>query len=300
MRWSHVGAPTKLGAAHHWGVIKYVATYRRTMRPPVDGEDRGVRSRQSRRGAAGRPAADAPLTAEGRRRAALNGPCPWTRGAHERARPFPGPRPPAGALRARLPAGRASQRPDAREDRRSSGARDDREPRAAPPRASGPPRRGARHQLRSRNDRPGHPRAAPAAARRRPGRGPRPARPGPRAPQELPDTAVDFVEGDFHHLPLPAMPCAVAVAAFCLCHSPRPRDVIAQISEALAPGGLAVLVIKGTRQHRQDGRDRSAGAQARIRARRGQEPTVTPGCQGWCPGRPGVARPAAARDGDVR
>ncbi|MEV5681250.1 class I SAM-dependent methyltransferase [Streptomyces sp. NPDC052179] len=62
--------------------------------------------------------------------------------------------------------------------------------------------------------------------------------------QELPDTTVEFVEGDFHDLPLDAGSCDVAVAAFCLYHSPQPKDVIAQIARILAPGGLAVLVTK--------------------------------------------------------
>ncbi|MCO8304516.1 class I SAM-dependent methyltransferase [Streptomyces sp. RKCA744] len=63
--------------------------------------------------------------------------------------------------------------------------------------------------------------------------------------KELHDTTVDFVEGDFHALPLPAGSCDVAVAAFCLYHSQHPEDVIAQIARVLAPGGLAVLVTKG-------------------------------------------------------
>ncbi|MFG2676420.1 class I SAM-dependent methyltransferase [Streptomyces sp. NBC_00342] len=61
---------------------------------------------------------------------------------------------------------------------------------------------------------------------------------------ELPDTTVDFIEGDFHDLPLPAGSCDIAVAAFCLYHSPQPKDVIAQIARILAPGGVAVLVTK--------------------------------------------------------
>ncbi|MEU6341880.1 class I SAM-dependent methyltransferase [Streptomyces sp. NPDC046977] len=69
--------------------------------------------------------------------------------------------------------------------------------------------------------------------------------------KELPDGTVDFVEGDFHDLPLPAGSCEVAVAAFCLYHSPRPQDVIAQVARALAPGGLAVLVTKGLDSYRE-------------------------------------------------
>ncbi|ASQ97822.1 class I SAM-dependent methyltransferase [Streptomyces sp. 11-1-2] len=69
--------------------------------------------------------------------------------------------------------------------------------------------------------------------------------------KELHDIPVDFVEGDFHDLPLPAGSCDVAVAAFCLYHSPHPRDVIAQIARVLAPGGLAVLVTKGLDSYRE-------------------------------------------------
>ncbi|MFE3935927.1 class I SAM-dependent methyltransferase, partial [Streptomyces goshikiensis] len=69
--------------------------------------------------------------------------------------------------------------------------------------------------------------------------------------KELPDNTVDFVEGDFHDLPLAAGSCDVAVAAFCLYHSPRPKDVIAEIARVLAPGGLAVLVTKGLDSYRE-------------------------------------------------
>ncbi|CAL9441317.1 2-methoxy-6-polyprenyl-1,4-benzoquinol methylase, mitochondrial [Streptomyces sp. enrichment culture] len=63
--------------------------------------------------------------------------------------------------------------------------------------------------------------------------------------EALPDSTVDFVEGDFHDIPLPDGSSDVVVAAFCLYHSTRPEDVIAQIARVLAPGGLAVLVTKG-------------------------------------------------------
>ncbi|WP_330300614.1 class I SAM-dependent methyltransferase [Streptomyces sp. NBC_00503] len=67
---------------------------------------------------------------------------------------------------------------------------------------------------------------------------------------ELPDIALEFLEGDFHALPLPAGSCDVAVAAFCLYHSPQPKDVVAEITRVLAPGGLAVLVTKGLDSYR--------------------------------------------------
>ncbi|MCX4785420.1 class I SAM-dependent methyltransferase [Streptomyces sp. NBC_01221] len=83
--------------------------------------------------------------------------------------------------------------------------------------------------------------------------------------KDLPDTTLDFIEGDFHDLPLPAGSCDVAVAAFCLYHSPRPQDVIAQITTVLAPGGLAVLVTKGLDSYREmDQLVASAGLDARA------------------------------------
>ncbi|MGW6558511.1 class I SAM-dependent methyltransferase [Streptomyces hydrogenans] len=69
--------------------------------------------------------------------------------------------------------------------------------------------------------------------------------------KELSDTTVDFVEGDFHDLPLSPGECDVAIAAFCLYHSPRPQDVIAQIARVLTPDGLAVLVTKGLDSYRE-------------------------------------------------
>lgn len=69
--------------------------------------------------------------------------------------------------------------------------------------------------------------------------------------KELPYLGIDFVQGDFHDLPLPAGSCDVAVAAFCLYHSPLPGDVIAQIARVLAPEGLAVLVTKGLDSYRE-------------------------------------------------
>ncbi|MFG2651239.1 class I SAM-dependent methyltransferase [Streptomyces sp. NPDC048436] len=62
---------------------------------------------------------------------------------------------------------------------------------------------------------------------------------------------VDFIEGDFHDLPLGAGTCDATVAAFCLYHSPRPQDVSAQIARVLTPSGLAVLVTKGIDSYRE-------------------------------------------------
>ncbi|KOG50695.1 methyltransferase type 11 [Streptomyces decoyicus] len=59
-----------------------------------------------------------------------------------------------------------------------------------------------------------------------------------------PGTQLAFLQGDFHHLPLPDDSCELAVAAFCLYHSPAPGRAIAEIARTLAAGGLAVLVTK--------------------------------------------------------
>lgn len=55
---------------------------------------------------------------------------------------------------------------------------------------------------------------------------------------------VNAVQGDFHQSPLPGAGFDVLVAAFCLYHSQRPRDVIAEVAHCLAPGGRAVLATK--------------------------------------------------------
>ncbi|MFD9967660.1 class I SAM-dependent methyltransferase [Streptomyces sp. NPDC059011] len=69
--------------------------------------------------------------------------------------------------------------------------------------------------------------------------------------RRLPGLPVSFLQGDFHHLPVPAGACDVVVAAFCLYHSPHPQAVVAEIDRALAPGGLAVLVAKGLDSYRE-------------------------------------------------
>ncbi|MET8048522.1 class I SAM-dependent methyltransferase [Streptosporangium sp. NPDC005286] len=65
-----------------------------------------------------------------------------------------------------------------------------------------------------------------------------------RARLGVTDSAVSFVQADFHHLPVPTGACTVAVAAFCLYHAPRPEAVIAEIARALTSGGIAILVTK--------------------------------------------------------
>ncbi|MEV0934306.1 class I SAM-dependent methyltransferase [Streptomyces phaeochromogenes] len=69
--------------------------------------------------------------------------------------------------------------------------------------------------------------------------------------RHLPGVQVSFLQGDFHHLPLPTGACDLAVAAFCLYHSPRPEMVVAEINRVLAPGGLAVLVTKSLDSYRE-------------------------------------------------
>jgi SAM-dependent methyltransferase len=56
---------------------------------------------------------------------------------------------------------------------------------------------------------------------------------------------------DFHALPLRDESCDLAVAAFCLYHSPHPDMVIGEIARCLAPGGSAILVTKSADSYRE-------------------------------------------------
>ncbi len=56
--------------------------------------------------------------------------------------------------------------------------------------------------------------------------------------------AVETVRADFHHLPLAEASIDIAVAAFCLYHSPHPGHVVIEIARCLAPRARAVLVTK--------------------------------------------------------
>ncbi|WP_084497403.1 class I SAM-dependent methyltransferase [Nocardia amamiensis] len=49
---------------------------------------------------------------------------------------------------------------------------------------------------------------------------------------------------DFHRMPLPSGCLSLAVAAFCLYHSPHPQTAVAEIARCLEPDGTAVLVTK--------------------------------------------------------
>ncbi|MFJ9085885.1 class I SAM-dependent methyltransferase [Streptomyces sp. NPDC102384] len=69
--------------------------------------------------------------------------------------------------------------------------------------------------------------------------------------QDPADSRVEFMKGDFHALPLDVGCWDAAVAAFCLYHSPRPQDVVAQIARVLTPDGLAVFVTKGLDSYRE-------------------------------------------------
>jgi ubiquinone/menaquinone biosynthesis C-methylase UbiE len=62
---------------------------------------------------------------------------------------------------------------------------------------------------------------------------------------------VNTVRGDFHQLPLPDADFDVIVAAFCLYHSPRPHNVIAEIARCLAPDAHAVLATKSADSYRE-------------------------------------------------
>jgi SAM-dependent methyltransferase len=60
-----------------------------------------------------------------------------------------------------------------------------------------------------------------------------------------------FAVADFHDLPFTGASVEAAVAAFCLYHSPHPADAIGEITRALTPGGLAVLVTKSADSYRE-------------------------------------------------
>ncbi|MEU4955000.1 class I SAM-dependent methyltransferase [Streptomyces lavendulae] len=52
------------------------------------------------------------------------------------------------------------------------------------------------------------------------------------------------VRADFHRLPLPTGQAALAVAAFCLYHSPTPQAALTEIARCLAPGATLILATK--------------------------------------------------------
>ncbi|MFE1591408.1 class I SAM-dependent methyltransferase [Nocardia sp. NPDC058705] len=78
---------------------------------------------------------------------------------------------------------------------------------------------------------------------------------------------MNTVRGDFHHPPLPDASFNVLVAAFCLYHSTRPADVVAEIAHCLAPGGRAILVTKSVDSYQEATNPRHLAAELRRRTR---------------------------------
>ncbi|MGW1194403.1 class I SAM-dependent methyltransferase [Streptomyces sp. NPDC002536] len=65
------------------------------------------------------------------------------------------------------------------------------------------------------------------------------------------DVRTEFLQADFHQLPLAGGSAESVVAAFCLYHSPQPERVLAEIARVLAGDGLAVLVTKSLDSYRE-------------------------------------------------
>jgi ubiquinone/menaquinone biosynthesis C-methylase UbiE len=57
---------------------------------------------------------------------------------------------------------------------------------------------------------------------------------------------LDLVQADFHHLPDSVRNIDLAVAAFCLYHSPNPRLPLAEIARCLRADGSAVVTTKSS------------------------------------------------------
>ncbi|WP_204013883.1 class I SAM-dependent methyltransferase [Virgisporangium aurantiacum] len=53
-----------------------------------------------------------------------------------------------------------------------------------------------------------------------------------------------LIAADFHHLPLPTASADLALAGFCLYHSPRPRHALAEIARCVRPGGWIIATTK--------------------------------------------------------
>ncbi|MFD0683730.1 class I SAM-dependent methyltransferase [Actinomadura fibrosa] len=60
-----------------------------------------------------------------------------------------------------------------------------------------------------------------------------------------------YVQGDFHQLPLADHVLDAATAIFCLYHSTRPADAIAEIARTLKPAGTALLITKSADSYRE-------------------------------------------------
>jgi ubiquinone/menaquinone biosynthesis C-methylase UbiE len=61
---------------------------------------------------------------------------------------------------------------------------------------------------------------------------------------------VIWLRADFHDLPIPDGALSFVAAAFCLYHSPLPRDAVADLARCMAPGSVAVLVTKSRDSYR--------------------------------------------------
>jgi ubiquinone/menaquinone biosynthesis C-methylase UbiE len=66
--------------------------------------------------------------------------------------------------------------------------------------------------------------------------------------QRLP--GCEQVVADFHHLPISSGSVDLAVAAFCLYHSPHPRQALAEIVRCLRRGGLVIAATKSADSYR--------------------------------------------------
>ncbi|HZN73775.1 MAG TPA: class I SAM-dependent methyltransferase [Micromonosporaceae bacterium] len=53
-----------------------------------------------------------------------------------------------------------------------------------------------------------------------------------------------LVAADFHHLPLPTASADLALASFCLYHSPQPEHALAEIARCVRPGGWIIATTK--------------------------------------------------------
>lgn len=67
----------------------------------------------------------------------------------------------------------------------------------------------------------------------------------------VPGLARAAVCADFHQLPLADASCDLAVAAFCLYHSPAPQRVISEIARCLKPGGTVIIAVKSAGSYRE-------------------------------------------------
>lgn len=66
-----------------------------------------------------------------------------------------------------------------------------------------------------------------------------------------PGSKTDFVQADFHHLPLRAGAYDLVSAAFCLYHSARPSQVLAEFARVLDHRGVVILVTKSADSYRE-------------------------------------------------